>query len=241
MRLKNAGSILLTGEDPQTGPYFATRFQPDLPADAVSGSPRAVFLVDVSLSSNPARFNIWLKLMKAILENNRDSLKEFAVLFFNIDGFWWQEKFVANTPENAAALLKHCETLALEGATNLRRALAEGVKPSWQQAAGKQPPADLFLLSPTVSARVNSDPLGPDENVVVYAGGFLGFTSIFIDTGAFSDSETIFAVGPRVGVEFYMSPTVAIQLQEELTIYGGGDFVGDYQNRVSIGFRFLLN
>ena len=73
---------------------------------------------------------------------------------------------------------------------------------------------DIFFLAPSVSARVNTDPLGPDENVVLYAGGFMGFTSIFLD----SDSETVFNIGPRVGVEFYVTPTVAVQLQEEFTI-----------------------
>jgi len=100
---------------------------------------------------------------------------------------------------------------------------------------------ETFFLAPSVSARVNSDPLGPNENVVLYAGGFLGFTSVFISAPGFSDSETIFSVGPRIGVELYLTPTVAVQLREEFTIYGGSDLTGDFQNRLSIGFRFLLN
>ena len=39
-----------------------------------------------------------------MLDNNRDSIQEFAVVFFNVETFWWQEKFVANTPENVDAL-----------------------------------------------------------------------------------------------------------------------------------------
>jgi len=31
----------------------------------------AIFLVDTSLSSNPDRFNIWLKLLAAVLDSNR--------------------------------------------------------------------------------------------------------------------------------------------------------------------------
>lgn len=145
VRLKNAGTILLTGDDPETGPYFATRIVPPLPANAAAGSPRAVFLLDTSLSSNPQRFGIWLKLLRAVLDNNRDSLKEFAVLFFDIETRWWQPQFVANTPENVAALVKHCETLSLEGATNLDRALRAAVKPAWLKDAKR--PHDLFLLS----------------------------------------------------------------------------------------------
>ena len=50
---------------------------------------------------------------------------EFAVLFFNVETFWWQEKFVANTPENVEALMNYADGLALEGATDLGRALKE--------------------------------------------------------------------------------------------------------------------
>ena len=36
-------------------------------------------------------------------DNNRDQIKQFAVLFFNVETFWWQEKYVDNTPENVDA------------------------------------------------------------------------------------------------------------------------------------------
>ena len=105
-----------------------------------------MFLVDVSLSSNPERFNVWLKMLDAVLKNNRDSLNEFAVVFFNIETFWWKREFTANTPQNVAALMKHCQTLSLEGATNLDRALKAAVQPSWlKRSAGQL--HDLFLLS----------------------------------------------------------------------------------------------
>ena len=147
VRLTNPGNILLHANDPESTDFFATRFRPKIPAAKTAGSPRGVFLVDVSLSSNPERFNIWLKMLAAVLNNNRDSLKEFAVAFFNIDTFWWQPRFVPNTPENVAALIKHANGLALEGATNLQRALATATHPAWNKAADKQQPPDLFLLS----------------------------------------------------------------------------------------------
>ncbi len=145
VRIKKPGAVLLSGHDPKTGDYFATRFRAPLAAQANhSGSQTGVFLVDVSLSSNPDRFNVWLKLLQAILNNNRDTLKTFAVCFFNIEQFWWQEKFVANTPENVQALLDFAQQLSLEGATDLKAALASQ-PPFLDKQKDKE--WDIFLLS----------------------------------------------------------------------------------------------
>ena len=42
------------------------------------GAKQAIFLVDTSLSAGP-QFPLWTKLLRATLENNRDSIREFAV------------------------------------------------------------------------------------------------------------------------------------------------------------------
>ncbi len=144
VRIKKTGAVLLSGHDPKTGDYFATRFRAQLPAQASHNSKTGVFLVDVSLSSNPDRFNVWLKLLQATLNNNRDALKTFAVVFFNIEQFWWQERFIANTPKNVQALLDFAQQLSLEGATDLKAALNEASQPSW---LAKQRDWDIFLLS----------------------------------------------------------------------------------------------
>jgi hypothetical protein len=113
------------------------------------GPDSAVFLVDASLSSRPEQFNVWLELLRAVLENNRDGLKQFAVLFFNVEAFWWQERFVENTPQNVEALMKYAQGLSVEGATDLGQALTEAVAPRWlPKSRGKHvSPAVLFLLS----------------------------------------------------------------------------------------------
>ncbi len=148
VRLGNIGNILMTGKDAETDAYFAVKFKPDLPqAQISSGAPYAVFAVDVSLSSNPDRFNIWLALIQEILKNNRDELKQFAVLFFNIETFWWKEGFSANTPENLEALSAYIQTLALEGATDMGSALKEASQPSWADKAKLSDKWDIFLLS----------------------------------------------------------------------------------------------
>src|SRR5262249_21234713 len=115
VRLKKPGAIALAGTDARTGPYFAVGLRVDAdgarpraplkPAlaepgakDAAAPAPTAVFLVDTSLSSNPDKLNVWLKLLEAILENNRASLKRFAVLFFNVETLWYRPELVENTP-----------------------------------------------------------------------------------------------------------------------------------------------
>lgn len=145
IRLVKPGAPLIAGADAKTGTaFFATRVTPQLPVAAASGTDTAVFLVDTSLSSNPDRFNIYLKLLRAVLDGNRDSLKRFNVLFFSVDAHWYKAGFVENTPQNVDSLIAFGSDLALEGATDLGAALAESVRPAWMQSPGKH---DLFLLS----------------------------------------------------------------------------------------------
>jgi hypothetical protein len=150
VRFKNAGSMLLTGTDDQAGEFFVSRLTPELPGDESSASsPRAMFLVDTSLSSRPEKFNVWLEMLQAVLTENRDSIDEFAVLFFNIESHWWQSGYRKNNAKNVARLMADCQALSLEGATDLRQALGQATDPEWAQesAAENAPRPDLFLLS----------------------------------------------------------------------------------------------
>ncbi len=148
VRFNDAGTVLLTGGDDSTGQYFASRITPDLPTgENQAGSSHAIFLVDTSLSSNPDKFNVWLKMLETALEKNRDSIQQFAVLFFNVESHWWQTGYTKNTPKNVRDLLNYTTTLSLEGATDLRQALAEANAPQWQRSSEKTPTPDLFLLS----------------------------------------------------------------------------------------------
>ncbi|HWO22090.1 MAG TPA: DUF2135 domain-containing protein [Kofleriaceae bacterium] len=148
VRLDKAGAPLLTGRDPALGDVFAAQVAPQLPADAAAAKSHeaAVFLVDTSLSSNPDRFNVWLKLLRAVLDQNRGSLRRFNALFFGVDARWYRDAYVDNTPENVEALLAYASTLALEGATDLGAALATAARPAWA-AAGTAARHDVFLLS----------------------------------------------------------------------------------------------
>jgi hypothetical protein len=149
LRLKKPGSLGITGNDARTGDYFAASFRPDLSAAAdksAQGPDAAVFLVDTSLSSNPDRFNVWLSMLAATLENNRDTMKRFAVLFFNVETQWWKPAFVENSKQNVAEMLSFARDLSLEGATDLGAAFGAAAQPGWLD--GQAPSAwDLFLLS----------------------------------------------------------------------------------------------
>lgn len=148
VRLGRAEGIALTGNDVAAGPIFAARVEPTLPPSRkAQGARRAVLMVDTSLSSNPDRFNVWLMLLRRLLEDNRGTLDEFAVVFFNVETAWFREEFVKNTPENVDALLEHAGQLALEGATDIGAALREAGGPSWMGVGGLVAPYDVFLLS----------------------------------------------------------------------------------------------
>ena len=137
------GAALVSGED--TG-YFAVDLQPRFETVGWAGSPTAVFVIDTSLSSANGRFETWLELLEAILENNRESLAEFAVLFFDVTPRWWREGPITNDAAAVAELRAYAERLALEGASDLGSALREASRPSWM-GIHDGPTWDLFLLS----------------------------------------------------------------------------------------------
>ncbi|MCZ6788209.1 MAG: hypothetical protein O7E54_13700 [Planctomycetota bacterium] len=128
--------------------------------------------MDTSLSSHAEPFRRWLSLLRGVLERNRDTLKEFGVVFFNIEAFRWREGFVANTPENVAALLRDAGRLVLEGATDLEGALREALRLAAE-------PCDLFLLSDGVATVGAADPYAlsqplADRGIPLFAYGARG-------------------------------------------------------------------
>lgn len=158
VRLAKPGRVFLSGTDARTGPNFALDFTPDLGAgQAAKGEDAALLLVDTSVSSNPDRFNVWLKLMAALLENNRDSIKRFNVLFFNVEQSYYKSAFVDNTAANVTELLTYANTLTLEGATDLSAALRAATKPPGVGTAGAPARWDTFLLSDGASTWGETD------------------------------------------------------------------------------------
>ena len=91
---------------------------------------------------------------------------------------------------------------------------------------------DASAYSLTVQGRVNSNPLGPEENVLLYLGGVVGAS--FVEFDGANDEIGVF--GPKIGAEFYISPNTAIQIEDVFL----GDTEGGISNNLTIGVKFLF-
>lgn len=129
----------------ESKPYFAAQVFPELPKSDAVTSRRAIFLLDTSLSSNPDKFNVWLKLLEQTLTQNRDAIDSFAVMMFSVDQHYWREQFSPNTAEFVQQLKADCQQIVLEGATDLHAAAHKLGHTPWLQDGGVSP--DVFLLS----------------------------------------------------------------------------------------------
>ncbi len=191
LRLKGAGAAHLVS----AAGYFSADVVPALAtAGAAPSADAALFLVDTSLSANPDRFNIWLKLMEAVLRNNRDTIKRFDVEFFSVDQHFWKPTFVANDDAALAELLAEANgpSLALRGRHRPRRAALR------RAAAPPGAPArwDVFLLSDGASTWGESDPF-----VTTRAVAESGISAVYgYQTGlAGTDLESLSFVARELG------------------------------------------
>lgn len=126
--------------------YFAANYKVELPEVLQENlASDAVFMLDVSISSNPDKFNVWLKLINEILNSNKDIIKRFAVLTFNIENRWYTRHFQNNNYYNVSRFFDYANSLALEGATDLASALNEASNPSWIKKDKR--PKHIFLMS----------------------------------------------------------------------------------------------
>ncbi|MCD7935375.1 MAG: carboxypeptidase-like regulatory domain-containing protein [Tannerellaceae bacterium] len=151
VRYRNVDPVMLVqpadGTEKLDIPYFASTYRVTLPEIPEENLPTdAVFLLDVSLSSSPDKFNVWLLLMEEILKKNRDIIKRYAVVTFNVETHWYKTYFESNNAYNIEQLKNYVNTLGLEGATDLASALQEASSPYWLKKEAQQP-KHLFLLS----------------------------------------------------------------------------------------------
>jgi tetratricopeptide (TPR) repeat protein len=145
--MQEPDAVALVAEE--DGGFFGVDFVPGLQAqvDSQNGAQRpGIFMVDTSLSSAAGGYPIWLDLMERILSSNRDSMPQFAVLFFDVAPRWWRPEFSANTTEAVAELRAYAESLALEGASDLGTAMWAAMVPHWLHSSGG-PGRNTFLLS----------------------------------------------------------------------------------------------
>lgn len=126
--------------------HLYTRIRPEIQAERTAPfAKHGVFLLDTSLSEFPDRFQVSMKLLKAILEQDKD-LESFNILTFNVGAAWVEPNgWLPNTPAGRETAFKRLDGLLLEGATDVGAALDKLAKPSFEVAPGT--PIACFLLS----------------------------------------------------------------------------------------------
>lgn len=179
--------------------YFALSFKPELVQNlAGPGSDKAVFMLDVSLSSQPDKFNIWLKMIETLLNNNREIIKKFAVLCFNTDAFWWREYYSANNQSTVGDFLEFADRLSLMGATDLGLALKEASHPLWLKDNTSS--KTLFLLSDGDASWGEdnlyqlSKPVSPADKIFAFTTGLSGTDTRVLDHLCRQTNGAVFSV-----------------------------------------------
>lgn len=97
----------------------------------------------------------------------------------------------------------------------------------------------LYFLGATY--RYNLSPIGPEENIVLYGGANLGVSIFTLDAGGIDQTEASAAGGPRFGAEYYFTPTIAVQLEDSISITE--DPINDgaqVVNTLALGVRLLF-
>ena len=91
---------------------------------------------------------------------------------------------------------------------------------------------EIGLYTPSFQVRINSDLMGPEENVLVYLGFIAGAT--IIDSDILEDEIGVF--GPKFGGEFYITPSVALQIEDQVL----ADTEDGVTNNFLVGFKYLF-
>jgi hypothetical protein len=137
----------ISGKQGDNGPlYVYARVRPELKIQQDKPfAQNAVFLLDTSLSEHPDRFAVNMKLLKQILESDRD-IEQFNILAFNVGAAWVEPHgWLPNTEAGREQASAKLDGVVLEGATDIGAALDKLVKPGFAVAPGT--PLNVFLLS----------------------------------------------------------------------------------------------
>ncbi len=213
--------------------YFAMDITPELDSVPTEGSPAAVFLVDTSLSSAGGRFPIWIDLMDSILEKNSSSLREFAVLFFDVTPRWWRPEATANTEAARRELRSFVVSLALEGASDLGSALKEATEPGWLDR-GWGSECDFFLLSDgdatwgehDTQSLIASTRRGTSGAVFAYTTGLAGTSVGNLRQLTRESGGALFSVNGPAAIESASVAHLSLPWRiEEVRVEGGSDLL----------------
>lgn len=227
IRYNTVEPILLNDE---ANDYFAANCRISLPETKQDQLPEdAIFLLDISLSSQPDKFNVWLTLMEEILTQNKDVIKRFSVVCFNIETNWWNRGYLKNNYYNVSRFLEYANTLALEGATDLGSALAEASNPSWLK---ENKAKHLFIMSDADFNWGESDlfalknGLHQGDRIHTYKTGLSGTNVAALDflskeTGGFSFTVTGEEEAKLTAKSFRFRPW----LIEDIKVEGVDDFL----------------
>ena len=145
--IRNENIVGLASTEKNGEQYFALNYTPEWESEKQSVLPeKAIFMLDLSLSSRPDKFNIYLKILENILRNNKSTIKQFAVLLFNVEAGWWRMHYSSNNDFNIGSFLEYADKLNLVGATDLAQAFREAVRPAWNDNLSNEEKS-YFLLS----------------------------------------------------------------------------------------------
>ncbi len=196
----NPGPVFLQNESKEK--YFAVSVNPEVPEIPVpEAAANAVFMLDVSLSSQPDKFNVWLKTIKEILSTNEGRIKNFAVLCFNVDAFWWRDFYSVNNENNVAEFLAYADELSLVGATDLYLALQKAAHPQWLKNKTKMHEAKtIFIMSDgdaswgeTNLFRLSKN-IDPQDKVFTFTTGLSGTDTRTLDHLSRQTNGAVFSV-----------------------------------------------
>lgn len=99
---------------------------------------------------------------------------------------------------------------------------------------------DVTLVTPSGQVRINSNLMGPEENILLYAGFLAGVTFIEIDAsgnaGGEKFTDEVGAFGPKFGAEYYFSSNLAIQLEDTVVF----DTEKGVTNNLTLGVKLLF-
>ena len=97
---------------------------------------------------------------------------------------------------------------------------------------------DITIVTPSVLARINSDLIGPDDNVLVYLGIVAGVSILEIDVKGGSDiNDESGAFGPKFGAEYYWTSNIAFQIEDTITF----DTDEGLTNNLTLGVKYLFS
>jgi hypothetical protein len=144
---RNENIVGLATKEKNGEQYFALNYTPEWESEKKAVLPgKAIFMLDLSLSSRPDKFHIYLKILENILRNNKSTIKQFAVILFNVETGWWRTHYSSNNDFNIGSFMEYADKLNLVGATDLAQAFREATSPAWNDNFSNEEKS-FFLLS----------------------------------------------------------------------------------------------